>query len=304
MQKLVEATEALGDAGRLRSMLDRDGYVFLPGLLSRERVARTRLEVLQGLAKVGWLRAGEPLDAAAPSAKAIPEGVAPFDVYFEAYAKVQSIQSYHELAHEPEVLAVMADLFGVPVLAQPMKILRLGVSTPERWTTPSHQDFPIIDGTVDFVTAWIPLGDCEPALGGLKILPGSHRAGRMEVLPATGVGAVRVEVDEDDERFCTAEYEMGDVLIFHSLTVHGALPNTVDRIRVSADFRYQALTAPLREAMLHPHYGGLIPDWDVLTEGWTSDHSWVTPEGVVIADDNDRAPVTPTLVHLDAGASA
>jgi hypothetical protein len=40
---------------------------------------------------------------------------------------------------------------------------------------------------------------------------------------------------------------MGDALIFPSLTVHQALPNlTQDRLRVSLDNRYQALSQPNR----------------------------------------------------------
>ena len=65
---------------------------------------------------------------------------------------------------------------------------------------------------------------------------------------------------------------MGDALIFHSLTLHQALPNvTEDRLRVSLDNRYQALGLPIAEQMLVPH---LSPHsaltWEQVYEGWKS----------------------------------
>jgi hypothetical protein len=299
MRALTDATEDLGDPDGLRARLDRDSYLYLPGLLDRAHVQAVRDDVTATLDRLGWLREGEPVDLAVPSGVAIPEGIEPRDVYFGMYAEVQRLQRFHELAHDAALQAVLGDLFGETVLTHPMKIMRVGVPTPELWTTPSHQDFPIIDGTVDFVTAWIPLGDVETEMGGLKVLPGSHRVGRMEPIPTKGIGGIGVAVDEDDDRFCTADYAAGDVLLFHSLTVHGALPNRSHRTRLSADYRFQGLSQPLREYWLHPHYHPVIPGWDELTEGWTSLDSITAPEGVILRDVADPAPVTPALVTLD-----
>jgi hypothetical protein len=42
----------------------------------------------------------------------------------------------------------------------------------------------------------------------------------------------------------TADYHPGDLLVFHNLMVHWALPNRSDRIRVSIDNRCQPINAP------------------------------------------------------------
>jgi ectoine hydroxylase-related dioxygenase (phytanoyl-CoA dioxygenase family) len=59
----------------------------------------------------------------------------------------------------------------------------------------------------------------------------------------------------------------GDVLTFHSHTVHRALPNrTADRMRLSADFRYQPASHPVAPDSLLPHFARLT--WEEIYAGW------------------------------------
>ena len=61
--------------------------------------------------------------------------------------------------------------------------------------------------------------------------------------------------------------------MFHSLTIHKALPNlTEDRLRVSLDNRYQAMTDPVAEHMLEPHLAVLgTVTWEDVYENWETD---------------------------------
>jgi ectoine hydroxylase-related dioxygenase (phytanoyl-CoA dioxygenase family) len=45
-------------------------------------------------------------------------------------------------------------------------------------------------------------------------------------------------------RWLTTSYETGDVLVFSVFTVHASLENRSDRIRLSADTRYQPANQP------------------------------------------------------------
>jgi hypothetical protein len=101
-------------------------------------------------------------------------------------------------------------------------------------------------------------------------------------------------VDDDDPRWRTADFHAGDVVVFTSLTVHGALRNNEDHLRVSADFRYQSLLEPVVAGSLGPHYAPHVPSWDVLTEGWTSTHSVASPEGALVVE--GLAPLDPELM--------
>ena len=62
------------------------------------------------------------------------------------------------------------------------------------------------------------------------------------------VRAVRAPIVDgrsDDAVWATADYACGDVLAVHCLTVHRACPNlTRDRVRISADFRYEPAGRP------------------------------------------------------------
>lgn len=66
------------------------------------------------------------------------------------------------------------------------------------------------------LTTWIPLAEVPVALGGLAVRPGGHqdRPRRPRLLAGTEPG------------WATTCYRPGDVIIFHCLTPHAALPNT------------------------------------------------------------------------------
>lgn len=59
------------------------------------------------------------------------------------------------------------------------------------------------------------------------------------------------------------------MLIFHSMTVHKALPNvTEERLRLSVDYRYQPASEPIVETFLKPQYGQI--SWEEVYAGWKS----------------------------------
>jgi hypothetical protein len=135
--------------------------------------------------------------------------------------------------------------------------------------TPPHQDYIHIQGAEATYTAWFPLGDCPADLGGLAVLAGSHRAGVLPVSPAPGAGGVGVETEDLALSWVTGDFLLGDVLLFHSHTVHRALDNrSPDRLRLSVDFRYQGMSAPVTEGSLKPHFSRL--PWDDIYAGWKS----------------------------------
>lgn len=116
------------------------------------------------------------------------------------------------------------------------------------------------------------------------MLEGSHLGGLIEADPGRGPGGLQVEVDDDDPRWRTIDYRAGDAVVFTSLTVHGALRNNEDRLRFSADFRYQSLLEPVLAGSLQPHYAPQVPGWEALTEGWPSRASVAAPAGIRLTD--------------------
>ena len=274
--ELRDSSGVVGDGDELRRRVVDDGYLFLPGLLDAGTVRRVRAEVLERLAAHGWLREGAPAEEARPSEQ---PRIHPHEGWWDGYRAILSLESFNRLAHDEALTSVMRRIVGDDLLVMPIKIAR--VTWPDtNYPTPPHQDFFFLRGTPDALTAWVPLGDCPRDLGGLRILPGSHHEGFRAVRAAPGAGSITVDVDDDDPRW-TAPYDFrgGDVLVFHALTVHRAPENAGDRLRLSADYRYQSAADPLNPWALFPHEftrGGAIPAWPELMKDWERTE-WADP---------------------------
>jgi hypothetical protein len=293
VQAYVDSTPIAGDREAMRSRLRADGFLFFRRLIPSDAVLGVREEVLQALDENGWLDPSAPPTAGRPGPRVRIEGAPDF---WDGYTGIQRREPFHRLAHAPELLAVLRTLVADELLVHPRKIAR--VSFPNAgFTTPPHQDFRYIQGTTDVFTTWLPLSACPPELGGLRALGGSHTRGLLPTVKAEGAGGLAVEVDDDHVDWATIDYEPGDVLVFHSLTVHGALPNVADRLRLSVDYRYQAASDPVAPPTLRPHHHPRVPDWDELARTWSSTETIAAP------DDLELAPFGPPPGDLVLGPS-
>lgn len=264
------SNDALPDAGELRRRMAADGYLFFRGLLDAGRLQDLRRRMLDVMAAGGWLAPGtEPIAGIANPAARCTEG----DLsYVDVYHQVYRLESFHRAAHWPAVLDVLAKVIDGPVFAFPQKIARLWFPQFTEHTTPIHQDFVHFQSSMDVYSCWHPVGDCPRELGGLAVLPGSHRVGRVvDHHFSLGAGSLTVDPAEHPDGWVSTDYRAGDVLFFHCLTIHGALPNvTPDRLRVSLDNRYQRLGAPVTAHMLEPHLSSHRPlSWDQVYAGWS-----------------------------------
>ena len=278
MDDFKDASDIIADRQALRSRLRDEGCLFFRGLVDSSEVLAVREEVLGALDDAGWLEANADRGEARPSAPARLEGS---DDFWGGYTGIQRGQSFHRLAHDPSLVRMLQTLVDDDLLVHPRKIAR--VSYPKAdFTTPPHQDFRYIQGTTDAFTVWIPLGPCPVELGGLRVLRGSQNSGLLPTVNATGAGGLAVEVDDDDPDWATVDYQPGDAIVFHSLTVHGAIPNVSDRLRLSVDYRYQSRHDPVAAPSLQPHFHPRVPDWPALSDGWESTESIHAPDPLTV----------------------
>jgi hypothetical protein len=233
---LADSTERVGDAAALRAAVERDGYLFARGLVPPECVGGLRRLVLEHARSVSWLDPAAPVE----QARALP-GTRVGD-YQEAdwmalQARAQSSDELWAVGDAPGIHHVLTAALGRPsFLFLGMNTCRVVSPHPELAARP-HQDAHYVRLPDEFVTVWVPLGDCPIALGPLAVLPGSHRRG---LLPHHGVGIVDGGADvDDDEVWHSADFRCGDVLVLTRLAVHRALPNlSRHTLRLSADLRY------------------------------------------------------------------
>lgn len=247
------SNDARQDAAELRRRLQADGYLFFRGLLDAGRLLALRREILELCRAHGWLKPDAPLLDGVYAGIPFPDYRTE---YMPLYRKLIRMEAFNAFSCSPEILRLFEFLLGGEVLAHPRNIARISFPRHLANTTQPHQDYHYIRGTPETYTAWIPCGACPRDLGGLALLEGSHTRGFLKHVPAIGAGGHGIPLSEAPGRWLTAEYAPGDFVLFHSYTIHGALPNeSPERLRISLDFRYQRADAPVDPSSLKPHGG-------------------------------------------------
>ena len=265
------SNDALCDRSELQRRMGDDGYLFLRGLLDQDRLRALRRDILGVIARNGWLVSGtDPMYGIADLKKRCTEGD---PEYAEVYHEVYRLESFHRAGHWPEVIDLLGKIIDGTVFSFPQKIARIWFPQFTEYTTPIHQDFVHFQSSKDVYSCWHPVGDCPRDLGGLALLPGSHRAGRLvDHHFSLGAGSLSIHQEDYLDGWVSTDYELGDVLLFHALTIHGALSNlTPDRIRVSLDNRYQRLGESVTDDMLDPHLSSHRPlSWEQVYDAWSN----------------------------------
>lgn len=261
------SNDILDDAAALRSRLDEDGYLYFEHLLDVERVRELRRAMLRVTRDLGWTEQSTmPLSQRC----VVPPLREEFAEFIAGYQEIQKLQSFHELAHDPALMSMMRSVLGETAFPHPLKIARLAFPDHFEASTPPHQDYPNNQGTQNLTATWIPVSDLPSQMGGLAILRGSHRYGVLPMEGHVGAGnrAAIIPPEMAEEcRWVTTDYEMGDVLVFPSTTVHASLHNASEFfLRLSVDFRFQLEGQALTPGCLEPHFQRL--SWEEIYAGW------------------------------------
>lgn len=270
---LLDSSAYLQDGATLRVRMERDGYLFLRGALDRELVAQARRECLGKLEVAGWLEPGtDPADAIARK-----DGQGR---YFNPEL-AEDNPPLMALLYDGPMMQLFARFLGAAVAHFDYTWMR---AVGPGGSTAPHCDLVYMGrGTSQLYTAWTPLGDCDLTLGGLMVLESSHMrqditgeylkqdvdtyclGGPGEKLVQEGKihwehwqkpgkawdGALTDDPvalrEQFGSRWLSAEYKMGDVLLFSMKTVHASIDNTSEYIRLSSDTRYQRADQPRDE---------------------------------------------------------
>ena len=233
---LADSTALTRDENALRVALERDGYLFIRGLVAPERIAQLRRLVLEHANAVQWLDPTAPADAAR-ARTGVRLGDYERANWLALQARAQTSDELWAVGDAPEVHRVLAAAFGRrSYLFLGLNSCRVVSPHPELASRP-HQDAHYVGLADEFATVWLPLGDCPAALGPLAVWPGSHRLG---LRAHRGIGIVDGGVDVgDDAVWHSGDFASGDALVLTRYTIHRALPNvSAETLRLSADLRY------------------------------------------------------------------
>jgi len=243
------------------------GYVLVRNVLPRPDISKVLSEVAEVLSRAEWLNpAHDPADRLANAAAACGD---PDPAFKTTYREVFNLESFHALPHHPQLKAVMKMIVGERVLIHPKPIGRLIFPNSERLRVHAHQDYRFMNGDPECYTVWIPLHDCPTEVGPLQILEGSHHFGfQTHIDENLHVPEIPSGAEMGDE-WAGGDINAGDVLIFHSLTVHAAAPNLSDRMRISLDCRFQDYARAINPANL-AFAGDSGKSWDEIYQSWRS----------------------------------
>eukprot|EP01048_Picozoa_sp_COSAG05_P000386 COSAG05_NODE_10_length_39559_cov_64.255423_20_plen_377_part_00 len=255
-----------GDFDSLREVLERDGYLYIRGLLDRDKVLSARATVVDFLAGEKLLRTGEdPVEAMIAS---------PTEQNGVLLAKHQD-----SLVRRPEIMSVLEapkgffdQLFGSEADTFPYKWLR---AVAQGEFTGAHIDSVYMGrGSSRLTTCWIPFGDIPLEQGTLLVCPRgtAQRPGPNERIPAS---YKHLDVDSDQAPpgstgqfttdpnvvtqlsivaqdsaadgiagWVTADFAAGDCVILPMDTLHMSTTNTTEKFRISCDTRWQPASDP------------------------------------------------------------
>ena len=262
----TDCTDLIGDRARLLDHAHQNGYLFFPGLLPTEPVLALRQQVLQVAEQHELLAPDTDPDAGIRRKGVFICEQDRSETFWRFYIDVQKLRLFHELPHHKHIVRILEVLFGDSVFIHPRHICHVIFPGEHQYTTPPHQDFHPVRGAQDTWTVWTPLGDCDAELGGLAIARGSNRRGLLE---NHGVRSWEL-LDDNSTEWVWNPFKCGDVVMFHSLTIHRGRDNvTEDRIRLATSARYQSVNEPVDEDALTVHLG--CAKWEEVYSEWEAD---------------------------------
>jgi 1-deoxypentalenic acid 11beta-hydroxylase len=241
LARFTQSNDLLDDYQELQRRYEEDGYLFFRDALDTTAVAGVRDDLTRVLAAQGVVES----DASQPVATGA--GVEAVDDN-----AMYAVESYLELCESDELRALLRRVFGEDVFIFRGTNIRYALPHDDLHVTPPHQDHFFVGPNDDFRTIWIPLMTIDETVGGLAVARGSHRRGLRDHIEQEyaesyvfiGRKQKGVPLAAVEEEWLTADYQPGQVLVFHSHTVHRALPNRSDLVRLSLDARCQPARTP------------------------------------------------------------
>jgi len=225
-----------------RDCFEQHGIVVVKGLLSKADIAEQR----RAVHRLIEIRLG--------SEGKIPTGDIDADLgqLADAMDIIRAVKDspffFGVLAH-PKLQEAAKACLGCETLLAVHDIAQFRIDPPDDdarnfdW----HQDFQYNVTSLDAVTVWYPLTRVTEDMGPMAVVPGSHRRIVPVAIERQGLGpgrkhaAIRFQVDrETAERDAVSlcPVDEGDVVFFHSLTLHRSGANRSTRARWTVNPRF------------------------------------------------------------------
>ncbi|TKA68202.1 hypothetical protein B0A55_09372 [Friedmanniomyces simplex] len=277
----LKETSADTSLEEMRTRFDADGYLFIKGLIPREDVLDVRQRYFEHLQPTGILKPGtSPRDGIFDDTQdpIVHNGVGGSDLP-DNVERQRLLESAHTLPvylaflEHPDFRAFIRKFMGWDrdVI---LKRTLLRHNVPNGLSTGCHYDRIFLRAGQEFLTAWVPFGDCTAEGGGLMYLENSSDVGKaMEAdftkraenfTPEERINGFNQNMAKDGQlshnvaeldadintmygnatgkrrRWLAADFTAGDVVFHNPYMIHGAVKNEDPRgrIRLGTDLRF------------------------------------------------------------------
>ena len=207
------------------AQIDRDGFVVLPELFSREEIAELRAVADDAEARAdAWLRSQPEGRVSVAESGAIT---------FSAHLVAQSATARRFVTH-PALCGIAMDLLGGDVNLYWDQAVYKKPEKPRRF--PWHQDngYTFVEPQ-QYLTCWVALTDATVDNGCPQVVPGLHRLGTIQ---HSYVDPLGWECFADPSDVVAAPVPAGGAVVFSSLTPHLTGPNTTQSVRKAYIVQY------------------------------------------------------------------
>lgn len=171
-------------------------------------------------------------------------------------------QASFEFLRNPLLLDIVESLVGPEITCSPIQHIRpklpngLAPRGSDPHVVPWHQDAGVAWEEADpyfILTVWIPLTEVNQENGCLQVMPGGHQKGLLEHHTKRGTGTKIRGVELPRVNPQVLPMSPGSILLMHNHLPHRSTKNMTDRVRWSADLRYQK-TGTATGRPFHPEF--------------------------------------------------
>ncbi|KAI9280364.1 phytanoyl-CoA dioxygenase [Umbelopsis sp. AD052] len=265
----------------LREIFEKQGYLFLKGLIPAESALEQRRHFFESYQGTTLLKPDTTPEQGVFSGED-PDAHSDLQInyYHKTTASVYTFakrDDFLKFCQQSALKEFLLKFFGEEPFLYTRKIIRYNLPGEEH-STAVHIDRTFLrDASPNLVSAWIPLGPATVEMGSLMYLEGSHTIGvdmeddwkqvnrdlpyEEKINPynvnmgeggAIGKDASAI-AEKYDRRWLVADYEPGDVILHTPYLIHSACQNqdANKTIRLSTDLRFQPASETISQRWLN-----------------------------------------------------
>ena len=231
--ELQDSRSLFGDWQALRARVASDGYVFIRGLLDPDMIRAVGRCGLGHLQQAGWLEQGSDPVSAVPRRPV--RAVKMRDAFVDpGYRQILADPGFNRIAFVSPLADLMSQILGpagfcypgsCPGSSTPLRSLLVSLATSSTRTTGRYKT-------------------CSPAGFPSALSPAGSGASPSNRAATRPPGCATAPWSISNPAGSPPTTNAGDVLVFHCLTTHAALPNGEEQMRFSAEYRWQLADQP------------------------------------------------------------